>query len=123
MTGPCWDAGARLRREHSGGPGNTLESRERTEVGGVLYSNDVISGPFEYTDGCPTAPNRPGLGVEFDPGQVETYWTGQTLAGLANRGDTCGLRNAGAAERPGRKETGEKRDRGEKRPGRKLRCQ
>ena len=52
---------------------NTLEGREQTRVGGVFYKDDVITEPFEYTDGTLKVPSGPGLGVELDPDKIERY--------------------------------------------------
>ena len=52
---------------------NTLEGREQTRVGGVFYKDDVITEPFEYTDGTLKVPSGPGLGVELDPEKIERY--------------------------------------------------
>jgi muconate cycloisomerase len=55
---------------------NTLEGREQTKVGGVFYTDDVITEPFEYADGCLKVPDRPGLGVELDEGKMDKYRVG-----------------------------------------------
>jgi muconate cycloisomerase len=52
---------------------NTLEGREQTKVGGAFYTDDVITEPFEYADGCLKFPTGPGLGVELDPEKMERY--------------------------------------------------
>lgn len=52
---------------------NTLRGREQTKVGGVFYTDDVITEPFAYADGCLQVPDRPGLGVELDPEKIEKY--------------------------------------------------
>lgn len=54
---------------------NTLAGREQTKVGGVFYTDDVITEPFEYADGCLKIPQGPGLGVELDPEKIEKYRT------------------------------------------------
>ena len=51
----------------------TLHGREQTRVGGVFYTDDVISEPFHYADGCLTVPTGPGLGVDLDPAKVAKY--------------------------------------------------
>ena len=55
---------------------NTLAGREQTKVGGVFYTDDVITEPFEYSDGCLRVPDKPGLGIELDPEKVEKYRVG-----------------------------------------------
>ncbi|MBY6058771.1 mandelate racemase/muconate lactonizing enzyme family protein [Leisingera daeponensis] len=52
---------------------NTLAGREQTKVGGVFYTDDVITEPFAYADGCLTVPNKPGLGVELDMEKMQKY--------------------------------------------------
>jgi muconate cycloisomerase len=52
---------------------NTLAGREQTKVGGVFYTDDVITEPFEYADGALKVPNKPGLGIELDGKKVEKY--------------------------------------------------
>lgn len=54
----------------------TLAGREQTRVGGVFYTDDVITEPFAYADGCLTVPSGPGLGVELDPGKIAEYRVG-----------------------------------------------
>ncbi len=51
----------------------TLAGREQTKVGGVFYTDDVITEPFAYADGGLTVPGRPGLGVDLDPDKVARY--------------------------------------------------
>ena len=55
---------------------NTLAGREQTKVGGVFYTDDVITEPFEYADGCLKVPDKPGLGIELDPEKIEKYRVG-----------------------------------------------
>ena len=52
---------------------NTLQGREQTRVGGVFYTDDVITEPFKYEDGCLEVPDRPGLGVVLDEDKIEKY--------------------------------------------------
>jgi len=54
---------------------NTLAGREQTKVGGVFYTDDIITEPFEYADGNLRVPEGPGLGIELDPEKVEKYRT------------------------------------------------
>jgi len=52
---------------------NTLEGREQTKVGGVFYTDDIITEPFPYADGALSVPDGPGLGVELDDDKIEKY--------------------------------------------------
>ena len=52
---------------------NTLKGREQTQVGGVFYTDDIITEPFAYADGCLSLPDGPGLGVELDLDKIEKY--------------------------------------------------
>lgn len=51
----------------------TLAGREQTKVGGVFYTDDIITDPFAYADGALTVPDGPGLGVELDTEKIEKY--------------------------------------------------
>lgn len=55
---------------------NTLSGREQTKVGGVFYTDDIITEPFAYADGALTVPDKPGLGIELDMKKVEKYRVG-----------------------------------------------
>jgi muconate cycloisomerase len=57
-------------------PVTTLEGREQTRVGGVFYTDDIITEPFPFTDGCLAVPDAPGLGVELDQEKVARYRVG-----------------------------------------------
>ena len=52
---------------------NTLAGREQTKVGGVFYTDDIITEPFEYRDGALKVPDGPGLGVELDADKIDKY--------------------------------------------------
>ena len=52
---------------------NTLKGREQTKVGGVFYTDDIITEPFLYKDGFLQVPDGPGLGVELDEDKVIKY--------------------------------------------------
>jgi muconate cycloisomerase len=54
---------------------NTLAGREQTKVGGVFYTDDIITEPFAYADGNLKVPEGPGLGIALDPEKVEKYRT------------------------------------------------
>lgn len=45
----------------------------RTQIAGRKYLDDIIVEPFEYSDGCLTVPDGPGLGVEVDEAKVMKY--------------------------------------------------
>ena len=51
----------------------TLHGREQTRAGGVFYTDDVITEPFHYADGCLHVPTGPGLGVDLDPAKIAKY--------------------------------------------------
>jgi len=52
---------------------NTLEGREQTKVGGIFYTDDVITEPFKYEDGFLEVPDGPGLGIELDEEKMAKY--------------------------------------------------
>jgi muconate cycloisomerase len=52
---------------------NTLAGREQTKVGGVFYTDDIITEPFAYRDGCLSVPQGPGLGIKLDPKKIAKY--------------------------------------------------
>ncbi len=52
---------------------NTLKGREQTKVGGVFYTDDIITEPFTYKDGFLQVPDSPGLGVELDEEKIIKY--------------------------------------------------
>ena len=54
----------------------TLCGREQTRVGGVFYTDDIITEPFAYRDGHLRLPDGPGLGVELDPKKIAQYRIG-----------------------------------------------
>jgi muconate cycloisomerase len=54
----------------------TLRGREQTRVGGVFYTDDIVTEPFAYADGCLTVPAGPGLGVELSAEAVARYRVG-----------------------------------------------
>jgi muconate cycloisomerase len=57
-------------------PVTTLAGRAQTRVGGVFYTDDIVTEPFPYANGCLTIPNRPGLGVDLDPEKLARYRVG-----------------------------------------------
>jgi muconate cycloisomerase len=50
-----------------------LEGREVCTTGGIYYTDDIVTEPFEYKNGHLTVPDKPGLGVELDPKKLERY--------------------------------------------------
>jgi muconate cycloisomerase len=52
---------------------NTLAGREQTKVGGVFYTDDIITEPFAYADGKLQVPDGPGLGVAIDEDKLKKY--------------------------------------------------
>lgn len=55
---------------------NTLAGREQTKVAGVFYTDDIITEPFEYSNGSLKIPDKPGLGIELDPNKIRKYRVG-----------------------------------------------
>lgn len=55
---------------------NTLAGREQTKIGGVFYTDDIITEPFPYANGALAVPDGPGLGVELDEKKIEKYRVG-----------------------------------------------
>ncbi len=51
----------------------TLAGREVVKVGGVFYTDDIITEPFPYEDGSLVVPDRPGLGVDLDTAKIAKY--------------------------------------------------
>jgi len=45
----------------------------RTKVAGHKYLDDIITVPFEYSDGSLLVPEGPGLGIEVDEAKLEKY--------------------------------------------------
>jgi muconate cycloisomerase len=54
-------------------PITTLAGREVCKVGAVFYTDDIITEPFDYADGCLAIPDKPGLGVDLDMAKIEKY--------------------------------------------------
>lgn len=52
---------------------NTLTGREQTKVGGIFYTDDIITEPFAYSDGALKVPTGPGLGIELDEAKLKKY--------------------------------------------------
>lgn len=52
---------------------NTLAGHEQTKVGGVFYTDDIITEPFVYAEGCLKVPDKPGLGIALDRKKIEKY--------------------------------------------------
>ena len=52
---------------------NTLKGREQTKVGGVFYTDDVITEPFAYSKGRLRVPDKPGMGIDLDEAKMDKY--------------------------------------------------
>jgi muconate cycloisomerase len=57
-------------------PVTTLRGREPTQMAGRMYVDDIVTAPFEYSDGHLIVPSGPGLGVELDEDKVAEYRVG-----------------------------------------------
>jgi len=42
-------------------------------IAGIYYSDDLITEPFDYEDGCVVVSDKPGLGIEVDDQKLEHY--------------------------------------------------
>lgn len=54
-------------------PITTLAGREQTKVGGMFFTDDIITEPYTYKDGHLIVPDGPGLGIELDQAKVDRY--------------------------------------------------
>lgn len=50
-----------------------IEGIEQTKVAAHWYTDDIITKPFAYEDGCLIVPDGAGLGVEVDMKKIEKY--------------------------------------------------
>lgn len=48
-------------------------------MGSYMLENDLVKKPLTYTNGFAKVPEGPGLGVELDHAQLETYATGKKI--------------------------------------------
>lgn len=44
-----------------------------TDVACHFYTDDIVTEPFQYKDGCLIVPDKPGLGVELDEKKLQKY--------------------------------------------------
>jgi L-alanine-DL-glutamate epimerase-like enolase superfamily enzyme len=49
------------------------EGMAPTDVACHFYTDDVVTAPFEYKDGCLIVPDKPGLGIELDEKKLQKY--------------------------------------------------
>jgi len=42
-------------------------------MAGIYYTDDLITEPFKFEDGCVFVPEGPGLGIEVDMGKIKKY--------------------------------------------------
>lgn len=54
-------------------PVTTVGGREQTTTAGVFYTDDIITEPFVFEDGCLSVPAAPGLGIEIDEEKLSRY--------------------------------------------------
>jgi muconate cycloisomerase len=47
--------------------------RAPTRVAGRYYTDDIVTEPFQYRDGCLLVPHEPGLGVRLDEAKLKKY--------------------------------------------------
>jgi muconate cycloisomerase len=49
------------------------EGKSPTEVACHFYTDDVVTEPFEFKNGCLIVPDKPGLGIELDEKKLAKY--------------------------------------------------
>jgi muconate cycloisomerase len=54
-------------------PVSTPREKARGGIAGIYYSDDIISEPFEYTNGDVVISAKPGFGVELDEDKLKHY--------------------------------------------------
>lgn len=54
-------------------PVTHIAGQEQTKVAGHWYTDDIITKPFSYEDGCLLVPDGPGLGIEVDMEKMRKY--------------------------------------------------
>jgi L-alanine-DL-glutamate epimerase-like enolase superfamily enzyme len=54
-------------------PITSTAETERTKTAGRKYLDDIITRPFEYSDGHLIVPTGPGLGIDVDEDKIQKY--------------------------------------------------
>ena len=54
-------------------PVSTPKGKGKSGIAGIYYQDDIITEPFEYSDGDVIVSSKPGLGVEIDEDKLEHY--------------------------------------------------
>lgn len=54
-------------------PVTHLDGIDQTKVAGRWYTDDIITRPFDYEDGCLVVPDGPGLGIQVDMEKIRKY--------------------------------------------------
>jgi muconate cycloisomerase len=54
-------------------PVSTPKEKARGGIAGIYYSDDIITEPFEYSDGDVIVSAKPGLGIEIDEAKLKHY--------------------------------------------------
>ncbi|MEK7783175.1 MAG: enolase C-terminal domain-like protein [Candidatus Binatota bacterium] len=54
-------------------PVSTPKGKGKKGIAGIYYQDDIVTEPFDYTDGEIIVPSKPGLGIELDEEKVEHY--------------------------------------------------
>ena len=54
-------------------PVSTPKGKGKGGIAGIYYTDDIITEPFEYSDGDVIVSSKPGLGIELDEGKLKHY--------------------------------------------------
>lgn len=54
-------------------PVSTPASAQKGQVGGIYYTDDLLTEPMRFTDGTIEVPTAPGMGIAVDLKKIETY--------------------------------------------------
>lgn len=57
-------------------PVSTPKGKGKKGIAGIYYQDDIVTEPFEYSDGDIVVSSRPGLGVELDEEKIKYYRVG-----------------------------------------------
>ena len=57
-------------------PVSTPKGKGKKGIAGIYYQDDIVTEPFDYTDGEILVPSKPGLGIELDEDKVKFYRVG-----------------------------------------------